>query len=66
MITSTKTETLHDGSKVFFIGETQPALQGENNMDEIKGYWVTNGYMGFVNGEYVLFASERDYLEWME
>lgn len=35
-------------------------------MDEIKGYYVYNGYMGYVNGTYILFASERDYLEWME
>lgn len=29
----------------------------------MKGYVVDNGYMGYVNGEYVLFADEQDYRE---
>jgi len=34
---------------------------------EIKGYYTYNGYMGHIgNGEYLLFASERDYLDWFE
>lgn len=32
----------------------------------MKGYNTENGYMGYVNGEYRLFASESDYMEWME
>lgn len=32
----------------------------------MKGYFVNNGYMGFVDGEYMLFASEEDYLDYME
>ena len=32
----------------------------------MKGYTTENGYMGFVNGSYRLFASESDYREWME
>ena len=32
----------------------------------IKGYTTENGYMGYVNGSYMLFASENDYREWME
>lgn len=32
----------------------------------MKGYNTENGYMGYVDGEYILFASEADYLEWME
>lgn len=31
----------------------------------MKGYYVTYGYMGFVNGQYRLFASEEDYYEYM-
>ena len=27
----------------------------------MKGYNTESGYMGFVEGEYVLFASEADY-----
>lgn len=32
----------------------------------MKGYVTANGYMGFVDGVYVLFASEVDYLEYLE
>ena len=30
----------------------------------MKGYVVTAGYMGYVNGRYMLFASEEDYQEY--
>ena len=32
----------------------------------MKGYYVTNGYMGYVDGVYRLFASEADYYEYLE
>lgn len=32
----------------------------------MKGYHTANGYMGLVDGRYVLFASEKDYLEYLE
>ena len=32
----------------------------------IKGYFVSEGYMGYVDGEYQLFADERDYVEYIE
>lgn len=32
----------------------------------MKGYHVASGYMGYVDGEYCLFASESDYQEYME
>ena len=32
----------------------------------MKGYVIDNGYMGYVNGSYLLFASEVDYREYME
>lgn len=31
----------------------------------MKGFTVESGYMGFVNGSYVLFANESDYLEYL-
>ena len=31
----------------------------------MKGYNSSYGYMGYVNGQYILFASEADYLEFM-
>ena len=32
----------------------------------MKGYEIGSGYMGWVDGEYVLFATEADYLEYVE
>lgn len=32
----------------------------------MKGYSTAAGYMGFVDGNYILFASEQDYREYME
>ena len=31
----------------------------------MKGYTVETGYMGYVEGEYMLFADESDYVEYM-
>lgn len=33
---------------------------------DMKGYAVESGYMGYVNGEYMLFASETDYVDYIE
>lgn len=30
----------------------------------MKGYVTDSGYMGYVDGHYILFASERDYLDY--
>lgn len=35
-------------------------------MQKIKGYPIDTGYMGYVDGKYMLFASENDYKEYME
>lgn len=32
----------------------------------MKGYYNGTGYMGYVDGQWVLFASEQDYREYME
>ncbi len=32
----------------------------------IKGYAVPEGYMGYVDGIYMLFATETDYREYVE
>lgn len=32
----------------------------------MKGYYTSSGYMGFVEGKYMLFASETEYYEYME
>ena len=31
----------------------------------MKGYFTASGYMGLVDGSYILFASEEDYWEYM-
>lgn len=31
----------------------------------MKGYITANGYMGFVDDKYILFASESDYEEYI-
>ena len=32
----------------------------------MKGYYVDGGYMGYVDGRYMLFAGEEDYFEYVE
>ena len=32
----------------------------------MKGYHVNDGYMGYINGTYMLFASEEDYYEFAD
>lgn len=32
----------------------------------MKGYHTQSGYMGYVDGRYVLFASEEEYEEYFE
>lgn len=34
-------------------------------MNEAKGYFTSSGYVGFVNGKEMLFASETDYYEYL-
>lgn len=31
----------------------------------MKGYITYDGYMGYVNGNYMLFASESDYADYL-
>ena len=32
----------------------------------MKGYNTATGYMGIVDGEYILFACEQDYIEYTQ
>lgn len=45
------------------FGRIRPTGEGEQDM---KGYTVESGYMGYVDGVYMLFASERDYRDYLE
>lgn len=31
-----------------------------------KGYFTPSGYMGYINYDWMLFASESDYLEYLK
>ena len=31
----------------------------------MKGYVTASGYMGYIDGRYILFASESDYKEYL-
>lgn len=33
---------------------------------KMKGYHTSDGYMGYVDGKYILFASDKEYFEFME
>ena len=43
--------------------KTSGFLRKERTM---KGYYNNAGYMGYVEGRWMLFASESDYLDYME
>lgn len=32
----------------------------------MKGYVVSSGYMGYIDGKYILFATEEEYKEYLE
>ena len=52
---------------VFCILMTEQKFENDLEGDkDMKGYTVESGYMGLVNGEYMLFASETDYADYME
>ena len=38
----------------------------ERKVTNMKGYVTASGYMGLVDGRYILFASEEYYREYME
>ena len=48
------------------IGMTEKQdYHGKEREESImKGYFVTEGYMGFIDNHYMLFASEADYREY--
>ncbi len=38
----------------------------EARYSKMKGYYTDNGYMGYINGSYRLFADESDYRECLD
>lgn len=59
---------------VLFMG--QPTLHNNSNKKTdasvlegaviMRGYHTDKGYMGYVDGEYMLFSCEADYYEFLE
>ncbi|BCK80763.1 hypothetical protein MM50RIKEN_05260 [Vescimonas coprocola] len=41
------------------------ASRSSKEATDMKGYFVSGGYMGLVGGSYQLFATESDYLEYL-
>lgn len=39
--------------------------KGNSKADKMKGYSVESGYMGLVDGRYLLFACEEDYRDYL-
>ena len=54
--------------KVFELktGGELDTIRKEQEAVKMKGYSVGNGYMGLVNGRYMLFESEEAYKEYLE
>lgn len=51
-----------------YLIEHMVAIRQNDCREEImfmKGYAVESGYMGYVEGRYMLFASEMDYEDYM-
>lgn len=49
--------------------DNRPIVEQQNiqiEQQKMKGYATSEGYMGLVQGRYMLFASEVDYREYME
>lgn len=46
-----------------FQNSKQHTLKGR--CKSMKGYTTDSGYMGYVNGIYILFASEEDYRDYI-
>lgn len=35
-------------------------------MEMLEGYFVADGYIGLVDGKWMLFATEQDYIEYVK
>ena len=57
-------ETGAEQNRSFCTHKTYVTEEGKGA--EMKGYNTSSGYMGYVNGSYVLFVSEAEYRDYME
>lgn len=54
-----------DSMDDILLTEHRFGVDEQERRENMKGYAVESGYMGYVNGEYMLFASESDYEDYM-
>lgn len=47
------------------MSDVPMSIQDTGKETAMKGYVTYDGYMGYINGNYMLFASESDYEEYM-
>ena len=52
--------------KCYLLSRTADESRFWTGGNRMKGYNTSEGYMGLVDGRYVLFASEADYREYLE
>ena len=50
----------------FLYNVYQKVKAQKKEVAAMKGYYISDGYMGFVENGYILFASETDYYDYME
>lgn len=48
------------------MADTEKICRMNRRKKNMKGYTTSAGYMGWVEGRYILFASEREYREYIE
>lgn len=48
-----------------FLNRSNKQSADERGCNVLKGYYTSNGYMGYVNGVYILFADSTEYEEYM-
>lgn len=59
-------KSLDSQSSILKSKKSKNWLKIEMEVLAMKGYYVGDGYMGYVEGEYLLFADETDYREYIE
>ena len=51
---------------IFFTSSAEHIFGAKNGGRFMKGYLTATGYMGYVDGRFVLFANETDYREYID
>ncbi len=65
VVSDTGIEVRIIGHNLFYTKFITKRTMYKKERVNMKGYFVPDGYMGYVNGSYMLFANEMDYLEYI-